>query len=181
MKKAYLVEFIITTRIIAEECELDEESKINLIAQATDKFKKQATPLIEEANSVMVTEDQDCPYDEEFDKDVPELPITTPIKSNMQHFIKYRKSKYACRPIKYYEKAEGIDFETSSLVSTNTLNDILRSEIHSEVDEVSDEAQTIDNLIAFFLPGGEIVNTSPEFVLKCLNNTFRDYIFTYCE
>lgn len=116
-----------------------------------------------------------------FNKSIDELNVIVPAKNNRpRQFIEYRGARYICRTIKYYETKEGVDFETDSLVSTNTLNDILRQEVHSDVDEISDEAQIIDNLIAFFLPCGEIVDTTPEFVLKCLNSTFKDYTFTYC-
>lgn len=97
-----------------------------------------------------------------------------------EYFIGYRDKNYPIRQITYYAKEEPAEI-IHSLISTNELNDLLNYDGTSPDMDVVRAAVDVDNKIAFFRPEGEINGTSPQFVCKCLNGQFTDFVFTHID
>jgi len=70
MKKAYLVEFTVRTRIVAEEVETEDSVEFeDMVETAVDKILENPTGYINSENLEDYQPDTDMPYDENgFDK-----------------------------------------------------------------------------------------------------------------
>lgn len=89
----------------------------------------------------------------------------------------YRGKTFVVRSITYHPVNDPGEICTS-LVSTDELNSILYDDTQSNNREIQSAATKLDEKIAFFVSEEEIKNTTADFVKKCLNNDFKDFVFT---
>ncbi len=82
-KKAYLVEFVITTRVVCDEQEIPgTEGEEFVMIAALDKLRKEPAEYLIGDNCTDITEDTECPYDPATDKEPALDPIDWTRKDN---------------------------------------------------------------------------------------------------
>lgn len=67
MKKVYLVGFDVRTRVIVDESEIEGDLDTFLIEKARSQIMSEAYDYLNGDNLTECDEDEECPYDEEFD------------------------------------------------------------------------------------------------------------------
>lgn len=65
MKKAYLVEFSVMTRVVVEDGSSDE----SIFKSAMDKILSSPGDYIQYDNVISIEDDEEMPYDEKWDKE----------------------------------------------------------------------------------------------------------------
>ena len=69
MKKAKLITFSITTRVLVDADGTEEEQFDEAVKIARPKIVNNAKDVIMGDNVVEIDDDEECPYDPEFDKE----------------------------------------------------------------------------------------------------------------
>lgn len=158
----------------------DEEQYSHCIEQTANSPENFELTIAKETGQLEVWQYQ---YDSELDaeKDWKMFQDNVqPAVLRAKEYVKYRGAEYLVREISYFEKADPTTVY-NSMISTDAFNEVLSADIEGKNKRIRYYAQLMDEQIAFFMPEFEITDTSPEFVLKCLNNDYSDYTFTHCD
>lgn len=67
MKKAKLVQVVFTTRVIVDENENEEYDYGKMVSDVTNNLMKRIENCEVEENIETIFDDEECPYNEEFD------------------------------------------------------------------------------------------------------------------